>query len=233
MEEVKTKVCPKCGEEKPLTEEFWYIRHYAYGKSYYEGPCRICHKTRAKELRNNIRKEKKREKENIPIPTDKTCSYCGETKPLKYKYWVWDCKFNKPYSSHRCRECTRIYNLEYKQKAKRIRARERKKIKERVYRQAIDDKYVKDELRKKIGVLTQDITPEMIELKRVQLQLFRATKQLKEEWDELSRTEVNGDQRCIGEVSQEGVDGGGSAGVCVAYERSAQVGEHGVTGLCH
>ena len=59
MEEVKTKVCSKCGEEKPLTEEFWYLRHYAYGKSYYEGPCRICHKTRAKELRNNIRKEKK------------------------------------------------------------------------------------------------------------------------------------------------------------------------------
>ena len=128
---------------------------------------------------------------DIPIPIDKTCSYCGETKPLKYKYWVWDCKFNKPYPSHRCRECTRIYNLEYKQKAKqkiekqkakRIRAREPKKIKERVYRQAIADKYVKDELRKKIGVLTQDITPEMIELKRVQIQLFRKTKQfLKEE----------------------------------------------------
>lgn len=39
MEEVKTKVCPKCGEEKPLTGEFWYFRK---DRKQFWHICRLC-----------------------------------------------------------------------------------------------------------------------------------------------------------------------------------------------
>jgi hypothetical protein len=48
MEEVKTKVCPKCGEEKPLTDEFWYQSKYIRNKRRYVYWRRYCKKCASK-----------------------------------------------------------------------------------------------------------------------------------------------------------------------------------------
>lgn len=38
-----TRVCSKCGVEKPLTDEFFYTKKSPKGKYYYRRTCKICH----------------------------------------------------------------------------------------------------------------------------------------------------------------------------------------------
>jgi len=55
MEEVKTKVCTKCGEEKLLTTEYYEKRKDS--KDGFRNQCRICRKTLTKEYRKKYNKE--------------------------------------------------------------------------------------------------------------------------------------------------------------------------------
>ena len=45
MCETKTKVCSKCGEEKPLTSEYWYKRNKGSIDGF-RGECKICYSNR-------------------------------------------------------------------------------------------------------------------------------------------------------------------------------------------
>lgn len=250
MEEVKTKVCPKCGEEKPLTVEFW---RYRKDNDRWRNECKSCMAQLNKKWRNenkNILSLKAKEyrinhkehfieyrklyyqnnktkilqqtseyhrKHYIPhpktTPVSKICPICKEEKPLTQEFWrlYYNNIRNKKYYQYICKKCsviqTKLWQLknkqhykewekkhhqtsEYKQNAKSRNAKYiqsdkgQKRKKERYHIQVggLADTYIRSRLNAQLGLTISDITPEMIELKRVQIQLFRKTKQfLKEE----------------------------------------------------
>ena len=150
MEEVKTKVCPKCGEEKLLIE---FNSHQSKCKE-----CQLIYqllwKKNNQELTIQSRKRyylKNKErlfiKDKIRMDNDKN---------YKNSRLKWS---NNPINR-------RILSKKQQQTGRNI----------------LRDSYVKKILRESFEMPILDITPEMIELKRVQIQLFRKTKQfLKEE----------------------------------------------------
>ena len=152
MEEVKTKVCPKCGEEKPLTKEFWY--QYTKNKG-------------------------------------------------RYVYWHSYCK-------KCCEEQAKQFYL----------SDMGKQVKRRHHKNAVNvlgDAYVKTYIIRKNNIQREDITPEMIAIKRQQIILHRLLKQFTKEGlsDEFSSSEVNGNQRDVGEVQEKRGYSGGGTGVCL------------------
>ena len=121
----------------------------------------------------------------------KRCSKCGKIKPIKYftirknrksGYWPW------------CRDCKNKYQREYNKrdyvKIKRNVFRKKNDIKyktspkgkntnkqyEQQSRNNLHDRYVKSVLTKQSSLTHADIPQELIEIKRLQLQLIRELK---------------------------------------------------------
>lgn len=180
MEEVKTKVCPKCGEEKPLTDEFWSPRSdkkYVAWRPY-------CKKCNAK---------------------------------LSNTWWAE----NKTRSSEKNKEWRKLnYDIVKNYHLKYRKSDGYKKHKKQNAQRATDglkDRYIKSLLRYQMGIEENDITPELIELKRQQILMLRLFKQFTKEGlsDEFSSAEVNGNQRDVGEVQEKRGYSGGGTGVCL------------------
>jgi len=175
MEEVKTRVCPKCGEEKPLTEEFWPKN--CSKKNGLERYCIKCKKEYdveyyQKNKEKILFKQRKYYSENTLRCLQANKKYYEKNKDIIYlkslKY-----KHDHLLLTRQYRNNWIIRNPEKNEMI--IKASRKKRIKN------IDVHYVRS-LIHQMGIDRIDITPEMIELKRVQIQLFRKTKQfLKEE----------------------------------------------------
>lgn len=67
-----TKICSKCGEEKPLTE-YHKNGFDSYGNQKYRGYCKNC--------ANNIEKERYRKKKQYTESLKGFCLKCGESRP--------------------------------------------------------------------------------------------------------------------------------------------------------
>jgi hypothetical protein len=142
--EIKTKVCPKCGVEKELTEEFWHKRKISKS-GFCISRCRGCF-----------------------------LEYFRERQRTNEAYREWRRKYHR--ANETCREQHRKYL--------------RKSIKN------LMDTYVKERLCD-CGFLPDQITPELIELKRQQILAKRLLKQLKQwrETNESDNADVQGQQR--------------------------------------
>lgn len=72
MDNIKTKICSKCGEEKPLSE-YHKNGFDSNGNQKYRGYCKIC--------ANNIEKERYRRKKQFTESLKESCIKCGESRP--------------------------------------------------------------------------------------------------------------------------------------------------------
>lgn len=69
MCDITTKVCNKCGEEKPLTKKYFQQRKLKSGNLSWRGDCKDCRNKRHKELHH-------KKLQNIIIPDEKYCAKC-------------------------------------------------------------------------------------------------------------------------------------------------------------
>jgi hypothetical protein len=163
MSEVKTKVCTKCGEELPATEEYFY--KHIYGKGGINSKCKNCLKKYSKKQYREKNKEEWRE-------------YWG-----KYRDENRD-KINaiqKKYYQNK--EEIREYQGKYREKNKeeireyqgKYRDENRDKIREKDKNiiEKIGDQYVKRLIYDSTGLKSDQAPPELIELKREQIKLHR------------------------------------------------------------
>ncbi len=131
METVQTKRCPKCGEEKALTKEFWYSnKECLSGLS--TSACKDCMKKTAVTW-NMENKDKRKENKSR---------------------WERD--------NH-----------------ERIRIHQR--IRDRRDSKALSDGYVKRQISHQCQILCDDVTPEMVGIKRQQILLSRAMRDFQKE----------------------------------------------------
>jgi len=191
MEEVKTKVCSKCGEEKPLTEEFWSFRKE---QNCYHTICKKCKTDITRQWR--IKRPDKYKQQMIKYRE----SNYDRISCYRSKYYQ-DNKERITFYNHehylKNKDIICLRNGEYIKKHPEIKKKSRtnyitrhsdrlkvfQKNSQLKAMHELSDGYVKALMRAHNGsIKNEDITPEMIELKRVQIQLFRKTKQfLKEE----------------------------------------------------
>jgi hypothetical protein len=94
---METKRCNKCGEEKPLTTDFWYVdRRKPDGVVC---PCKSCCQAR-------VRANQK----NKELPSTRACCKCNESKPLTAEYWYRNRRHDSGYGWS-CKSC---HNLDVK-----------------------------------------------------------------------------------------------------------------------
>jgi len=106
MENTETKVCSKCGLEKPLSDFY-----FSKSKSKYENPCKKCIKTHQLEKREEILKRKKQYRlENRDKILTKSRDYYAENKDILNKKHREYYKNNK----RRMNECSKIYRIKNK-----------------------------------------------------------------------------------------------------------------------
>lgn len=100
---IKTKLCTKCNQIKPMTEFYLDISHPS-------GHCAKC-KQCAAEYSKEYNLRRKRIKEKLKnMPKDKTCSLCKETKPITEFYRA---KSSKDLHTNWCKDCTCKKHREY------------------------------------------------------------------------------------------------------------------------
>lgn len=152
-EEIKTKVCTKCGEEKPATEEYFYRKKD--GRDGICSWCKTCMKAKASkwgkenarlvgEIQKRWRKKNsEKEKERNRIWYKQNCDKLRESQRRRYED-----------------------NIEVNRKIRRE------------YIDSLHDCYVKSRIKSKYGIPTSEIGQGFIEDKREQLQNYRQLKQL-------------------------------------------------------
>lgn len=102
-----TRVCLRCGNNKPVTAENWYLRSNGRPTSY----CKDCTKQYQRERRARLRARKA-----IELPDHKVCPGCGENKPADEFYR----KADRPDGLYDyCKPCTDERYKQYYQRKKR------------------------------------------------------------------------------------------------------------------
>ena len=170
-----TRVCKKCGEEK-LLEEFIKVKSCKYGHGH---TCKVCANTR-------FRKHKSKNEQHYK---DYFIKYYLNNRDYINKQQREYQNNNKEYINKQQREYQkkyRINNKEYlnkRSKEYRNNNNNRDYInkQQREYRKGLPDSYCSDQLIQRIKgigckLTSKDIPQELIELKRVQLQIHRLTK---------------------------------------------------------
>lgn len=114
----------------------------------------------------------------------KACTKCGAVKPLSEFYFI-----NNEKTKSECKSCSLIYKKKYysknSEKIKKANAewdlknKEKSDKRKKRYTIVSIDKYIITQLVKQ-GFTNDQITPELIELKKEQLEIHRLSKQLKE-----------------------------------------------------
>ena len=173
MEDIPTKKCSKCGEELPLIN----FSKAKYGKDGVRGTCKKCEsissKINAKKLKEiNFNRK-------IDFNKTKKCIKCGEEKPLD--------KFPIRLDSisgfrGECKECYIAYkgfHKDYNPDEGRKRYEKYHNLIKKCWRKRIDnfaDNYITAILKKQ-GFPSDQITPEIIEAKRLIIKIKRKTQQ--------------------------------------------------------
>ena len=148
--EVMKKQCPKCGEEKELTE---FVRG--------ENRCKVCQSLYAAQYRRN----------NYSIIKEKAAIWRLTNREHKNMIDREYSKTHRAESNKRARE----WYLKNTVKAHETgRRNESKSI------QQCSNLYIKKLLRATHGVIPSEITPDLIELKRQQITMKRILKQFKQ-----------------------------------------------------
>ena len=168
------KRCPKCGEEKELTAEFWRIRH-SRGCTYWTNICRKCEVLVARQWQ-------------IQNPDKFQRSQCSPSRRKNQREYQRKRKEDNP--DHARQIMKKYDNSE--------RGREKHKRQSQLGRDTLNDNYIKGSLRK-MGIVSSSVTPDLIKLKRQQITMKRNLKQFKK-WREERENEsdheyVSGEQR--------------------------------------
>lgn len=167
---MKTKTCTKCGEEKPLTE-FYYCKKRAY----LDTQCKRCFNERAKKYRKqnkeqiSLMRKKYRESHKDLIKEQKRIY----ERNNKEKVYLRKTKYRKN-NIERCRANSKRYRSKHKEKC-RVRSKNRALF----ARQNLRDPYIRQILRLKYGLSTEDINPEMIQIEREFVAVNRLLRQKK------------------------------------------------------
>lgn len=193
-EEVKTKVCTKCGEEKLATAEFFYREKSRMDG--FKGICKYCIGLYEREKRS---KNPEKSREYRRIWREKN----AERERERHRKWRSENADKVRASRQKWKKENVEYIKEYNKKNKerinylsRVRNKENPKIKRNssrkwraanpykvmIYKKALvdnlSDSYVKDIIRRQFSVYAADVSPEFIQDKREQLQNYRQLKQL-------------------------------------------------------
>ncbi len=89
-----TKVCNACGQEKPLTDFFGLYTDTRTGRQGWKSTCKACLSERmATRPPGPSKRDLARERRLCDYPGSKTCTACGEVKPLA--------DFGRPYLRER------------------------------------------------------------------------------------------------------------------------------------
>jgi len=174
---MKTKKCPRCKETKPRTLE--YFHKSKTRKDGMNGVCKDC-------IKEWNRKQRERYK-NDPEYRKKRLEYDRKYKESGKRYL----SNNKPKNRERAREYSKKYNKENREKLNAFSREYRKKKPEIVKKLGkranskavtnLPDHYVRNRIqqqikRGQIKISPEDITPEMIETKRLLIFINRELK---------------------------------------------------------
>lgn len=101
-----SKTCPKCGDAKPATAEYWHRN--AQSADGLHGHCRACRlaHSRAKTLQRQPTLKSARR--HLPATGPKTCPSCKQTKPRTLDCWSKDSGRRDGLDAY-CRTCRRAY----------------------------------------------------------------------------------------------------------------------------
>ena len=125
-----TKRCTECGETKPLDD--FYVKYKATGVRL--SRCKQCHNARKLSTYHATKGPLKRD---APKPTTKTCTKCGEVKPIA----AFDRRGNSDRPRSNCKACRYQKRSPEVVKASRERAHEHRREYNRAYREAHPDLY--------------------------------------------------------------------------------------------
>lgn len=158
-EEIKTKVCTKCGEEKPETAEYFHRNK--------NGRCglhAIC-----KECRNKA--NRRWQAENSEKLMERVRRWKAKN-PEKAREVVrrWRAK-----NTEKAREASRRWHAENPEKAREI---------SRICRNTLAPKYIKDLISAKYDIDRSEIGDELIKAKRMELKYYRQLTHLKNQQNE-------------------------------------------------
>ena len=178
MSVMKTKICNKCKKEKEESE-YSLNGYYSDGKrKRRRATCKDCTKKyRDYKIEYYQRKKGRREPEGI---TSKKCKDCKKEK--EFKYFVKNILGKYGYHA-RCKDC---YSIDRKNRPKLLKYqkdyRNKPEYKKKMhtywnkYQEIGNDAYIKTLIVPSTGkenITRKDITPEMLEIKRKHLELWR------------------------------------------------------------
>ena len=170
---METKTCTKCKIEKPLSE---YYTDNRYEETKYKPACKICHnKVSKKNYEDNF------EKRSMQI------KLWGAKNPLKIKEIKRNFKKKHPkyYATSSRKWMENPLNKKKKYdyfKTKRVK--NKISIRDSINRENLSDTYIKQQLQCRGGLKCENITEELIEIKRLQITLKREIKNEKSKTNE-------------------------------------------------
>lgn len=176
-EEIKTKVCTKCGEEKPETTEYFHRN-----KSCRAGLSSICKECRNKAVRRwrseNTEKEREKAREAVKRWRAKNPEKAREKARENDRRW----KAKNPEKVRETYRRWRAENLEKeRERGRRWYAENLEKEMEagRRYRNELAPCYLKSLISAKYDIDRSEIGDELINAKRREIKYYRQLKQLK------------------------------------------------------
>lgn len=155
-ENVKTRICTKCGKALPLTPEFFYRN--SRDAEGFRRDCKACQQKQYKEYYNDKHgdeiRARQEEEERLRRANLKICGRCKRELPATSKYF-YACSSHKSGFSAFCIECDKIAKEEYReqnrelilqrQRAQRLLVKDTPEFKAR--QKAADDKRKNDPAR--------------------------------------------------------------------------------------
>lgn len=175
MDELKTKICTKCGEEKILTE----FQKYRKNSNEYQAWCKSCFNSwRSNYRKNNPEKRRLEKQKYVENNRDKVNAY---------KRRKWNEKSDEINAKRRYRRKNdNEHRKELLSQAKEYRKRNRKQVIEGKKRwkkssvMELKDSYVKDIIRLIYGIPHSECNSELVRIKRISMIYNRQLKQLKQ-----------------------------------------------------
>lgn len=79
-EDIKTKVCSKCGKELPMTDEYFCKYKDRYRKDRYRAECKECENRRHRKYYETHKEERTRIRTEFFAKWKKPCQKCGEQR---------------------------------------------------------------------------------------------------------------------------------------------------------
>lgn len=186
MDELKTKICTKCGEEKPATAEFFYI-----SRGRFRAKCKMCFLAERKEryMKDGERERESNAKWRAKNP-EKVKGYQQkwllkniEKSRASSRRWIAaNPERHKAYNKKWVSENKELVK-EYKQKWLNNNSERYKELKQKwasenpnyykLDRDNLSDRYIKDLMRKQTGIHNSHITQGIIEAKRQTIKIKR------------------------------------------------------------